>query len=163
MKFKSLRDKGQAIALFSSAACFVSSLCLAHFYLARFSALPFWFFLLVGIVFAALSFPRWKSLVALTTLALALWWSGGRAFATYHSTRRSPDDRYKLVTYRIPMLFAFPGQASDASGYVQLQDKSGRVLSEGYVQMVQIVYDADWTTHEVQIGKGDYSYTWKLP
>jgi hypothetical protein len=61
------------------------------------------------------------------------------------------------------MLFAFPGQGSDASGYVQLQDSSGKVFNEGYVQMVQIVYDADWATDKVQIGRGDDSYTWKLP
>jgi hypothetical protein len=61
------------------------------------------------------------------------------------------------------MLFAFPGQGSDASGYVQLQDSSGKVLNEGYVDMVQIVYEAEWGGHEVQIGRGDGSYTWSLP
>jgi hypothetical protein len=163
MKFKGLRDKAQAIALVSSAACLVSGLWIVHLYLNKLSDLLFWLFLLVAIVFAALSFPRWKSLVALTIVAFSLWWSGGRAFASYHSTNPSPGGRYKLITYSIPMLFAFPGQGSDASGYVQLQDSSGRVLNEGYVEMVQIVYDAEWRTNEVQIGRGDNSYTWKLP
>jgi len=163
MKFKSLRNKAQAVALVSSLVCFVSGLWITHFYLNKISDVLFWLCLLVAIVCAALSLPRWKSLVALTIVAFSLWWSGGRPFAHYHSTRPSPDGRYKLVTYSIPMLFAFPGQGSDASGYVQLQDSSGKILNEGYVQMVQIIYDADWATDKVQIGRGDDSYTWKLP
>ena len=163
MNFKSFRDKAQAIALISSASCFISGLWIVHFYLRKFSDVLFVFSLLGAIGFAALSLPRWKSFAAFIIMAVALWWSGGRAFATYHSTNRSADGKYKLVTYSVPMLFAFPGQGSDAFGYVQLQDNSGRVLAEGYVEMVQIIYDAEWKADKVQIGRGDGSYTWNLP
>jgi hypothetical protein len=163
MTFKNFRDKAQVIALISSMGCFVSGFWVAHFYLSRLSAILFLLSLVVAFIFAVLSFPRWRSLVALTIVALSIWWSGGRAFAAYHSTKPSPDGKYKLVTFSMPMLFAFPGQGSDASGYVQLQDSSGKVLNEGYVDMVQIVYDAEWDGHEVQIGRGDGSYTWSLP
>ena len=163
MSFKNFRSKAQAIALMSGIACFVGGLWITHFCLNRFADILFWASLLVAVVSALLSFPRWKSLAALVIVGLSVWWSGGRAWATYHSTNASPDGRYKLVTYSVPMLFAFPGQGSDASGYVQLQDGSGRVLTEGYVEMVQIVNDAEWSAVEVQIGRGDNSYTWKLP
>ena len=163
MTFKNFRHKAQVIALISSIGCFVSGFWVAHFYLNRLSDILFLLSLFVVFIFAALSFPRWKSLVALTIVALSIWWSGGRAFATYHSTRPSPDGKYNLVTFSMPMLFAFPGQGSDASGYVQLRDRSGKVLNEGYVEMVQIVYDAEWDGNEVQIGRGDGSYTWSLP
>ena len=162
MQFKRLRDKAQIFAVVSSAACFVSSLWIAHFYLSKSADILFWFSFLVAIVFAALSFPRRKSLLALTIVAFSLWWSSGRALATYHSTSLSPDGRYKLVTYSVPMLFAFPGQGGDASGYIQLQNSSGRVLNEGYVEMVQIVYEAEWRPLEVRIGRGDASYRWDL-
>ncbi|HEX8458650.1 MAG TPA: hypothetical protein VF656_15245 [Pyrinomonadaceae bacterium] len=147
----------------SSLVCFVSGLWVAHFYLNKLSDMLFWLSLSIATVFAILSLPRWKSVAALTVVALSMWWSGGRALAAYHYTNPSPDGRYKLVTYSIPMLFAFPGQGSDASGYVQLQDRSGKVLHEGYVEMVQIVYDAEWSGREVHIGRGDGSYTWELP
>jgi len=162
MKLKSLRDKAQVVALVSSVVCLVSGVWVAHTYLSKRSVALFWYSLLLAIVFAGLSVPRWKSFVALAILPISLWWAGGRPFATYHSTRPSPDGKYKLVTYRIPLLFSFPGQGSDASGYVQLQDSSGKVLNEGYVEIVQIVYDADWSAHEVRIGRGDNSYTWSL-
>jgi hypothetical protein len=163
MIFKKLRDKAQIIALISSMGCVVSGLWVAHFYLNRLSDILFLLSLFVAFIFAALSLPRWGSLVALTIVALSIWLSGGRAFATYHSTTPGPDGKYNLVTFSLPMLFAFPGQGSDASGYVQLRDRSGKVLNEGYVEMVQIVYDAEWDGHEVQIGRGDGSYTWSLP
>ena len=163
MTFKNFRDKAQSIALISSTVCFVSGLWVAHFYLHKLSDILFWRSFFIATFFAVLSLPRWKSLAAIAIVALSVWWSGGRAFATYHYTKPSPDGRYKLVTYSLPMLFAFPGQGSDASGYVQLQDSSGQVLNEGYVEMVQIIYDAEWRTHEVQIGRGDGSYTWELP
>jgi len=163
MTFKNFRDKAQVIALFSSIACFVSGFWVTHSYMNRLSDTLFLLSTLIAFVSAVLSFPRWRSVVALTIVALSIWWSGGRAFATYHSTRPSPDGRYKLVALSMPMLFAFPGQGSDAPGYVQLQDRSGRVLNEGYVEMVQIVYGAEWGADEVQIGRGDGSYTWSLP
>jgi len=163
MIFKKLRDKAQVIALISSIGCIVSGLWVGHFYLNRLSDILFLLSLFVAFIFAVLSFPRWGSLVALTVVALSIWLSGGRAFATYHSTTPGPDGKYNLVTFSMPMLSAFPGQGSDASGYVQLQDSSGKVLNEGYVDMVQIVYDAEWSGHEVQIGRGDGSYTWSLP
>jgi hypothetical protein len=163
MTFNTFRDKAQVIALISSISCFVSGFWVAHFYLNRLSDILFLLTLFVAFIFAALSFPRWRSLVALTIVAFSIWWSVGRAFATYHSRKPSPDGKYNLVTFNMPMLIAFPGQGSDASGYVQLQDRSGKVLNEGYVEMVQIVYDAEWSGHEVQIGRGDGSYTWSLP
>jgi hypothetical protein len=163
MIFKAFRDKAQVIALISSLGCFISGFWVAHSYLNRLSDILFLLSLVVAFIFAVLSFSRWRSLVALTIVALSVWWSGGRAFAIYHSTKPSPDGKYNLVTFSMPMLFAFPGQGGDASGYVQLQDRSGKVLNEGYVDMVQIVYDAEWSVHEVQIGRGDGSYTWNLP
>jgi len=163
MKSQRLRDTAQAIGLAGSVVCLLSGLWVAHFYLNQASRVLFWLSLMVTIVFATLSLPRWKSFAALTIIVLSLLWTGGRAFAVYHSSSPSPDGKYRLVTYRIPMLFAFPGQASDAAGYVQLQDKSGKILNEGYVEMVQIAYEPDWRTGEVQIGRGDGSYAWNLP
>lgn len=163
MKLKALRDRAQTVALISSAACLVSSLWITHLYLNRLSDILFQVSFLIAIVFASLSIPRCRSLLTFAVIAFSLWWSGGRAFASYHSTNFSPDGRYRLVIYSNPSLFVFPGQGSDAAGYVQLQNSDGYVLAEKYIEMVALAQDAKWDAHEVEIGRGDYDYSLNLP
>ena len=154
----------QSVALISSLVCLVFGLVTTYYFTSNIPATLFWFFLALAFASALISLPRWPSLLALALLALAYVWSGGGASYRYRTTFPSPDGRHKLVIYSRPMLMAFPGQGSDAPGYVQLQDRSGRVLEDGYVEMVQYAYEVEWRADEVDVGpRGDGSYTWKVP
>ena len=163
MNFKAFRDRLQTVALASGAICLVCGLWTTHLYLNRLSDILFQVSFIIAVVFAALSLPRWRSLLTFAVILFSLWWSGGRAFASYHSTNVSPDGKYRLVIYSTPGLSAFPGQGSDAAGYVQLQDGAGKILAERYVEMVAIAQDARWDAREVDIGRGDYGYSLDLP
>ncbi len=166
MRLKRFKDKSSLAALVSGMVCFLCSLWVIHSIFPKFIDAVFLVSFLVASISAISSFPRRKSLRAFMILLLALWWSGGRVLAGYHSTHTSPDGRYKLVGFSMPG-FAFPGGGSDAPGYVQLQDKSGDVLEEGYLGMIQYIYDVRWGRNEVEVGpRGDgdcCSYTWRLP
>lgn len=163
MTFKNFRLKAQNIALAGGLICLACAVWLACFYLSAIAVIVFWLSFAGAVSAAVFSFPRRKSLAALGILTFSFCLSGFKPFAVYHSTRRSPDGRFQLVAYGVPRLIAFPGQGSDAFGYVQLQTDEGRVLREGCVETLQLVADAGWNEREVEIGRGDGSYVWELP
>ena len=77
---------------------------------------------------------------------------GRRSGAEEYRTFASPDGRFKIVVYRIPTRIAMPGQSSDSPGYFQLHDsRTGRVLQERSVEMVQLVDRIEWSRTNVDI------------
>ena len=72
----------------------------------------------------------------------------------------SPDERYELVVYRHPKLFAMPGQGGDAPGTVVLRTKAGQELKRRSVEMVQLVSEPRWGEGVVAI---KLLFEWKLP
>jgi hypothetical protein len=44
-----------------------------------------------------------------------------------------------------------PGQAGDAPGVVRLYDRTGRLLAEADVEMVQLVESVDWSNDKASI------------
>jgi hypothetical protein len=84
-----------------------------------------------------------------------------RVGAHEHWIDHSPDRRFQIVVYRMPMLSAMPGQSSDAPGYFQLRDsQTGRVLEDKDVEMVQLVQLAEWSPSSVRVG---ILANWNLP
>jgi len=78
----------------------------------------------------------------------ALRRSGAKEYRTF----ASPDGRFQIVVYRIPSLIAMPGQSSDSPGYFQLRDaRTGRVLQERSVEMVQLVDWVEWSRTNVDV------------
>ena len=65
----------------------------------------------------------------------------------------SPDNAYYVSVYRRSGTFtsAMPGQSGDAPGTVRLHDKTGRVLRETEVDMVQSVDTVEWEPDSVHI------------
>lgn len=63
----------------------------------------------------------------------------------------SPDKRHALVVYREQQIFAVPGQASDAPGYVVLIGSNGRELQRQPVDMVQLVTAPVWKSESVSV------------
>jgi len=63
----------------------------------------------------------------------------------------SPDKRNALIVYREQQIFATPGQASDAPGYVVLIGPKGRELKRQPVDMVQLVTAPVWTPQSVSV------------
>ncbi len=59
------------------------------------------------------------ALICAGGLLAAAWYYGG---TTEHTRFKSPDGRHALVVGRHPMLFAMPGQGSDAPGMKLLFD-----------------------------------------
>jgi hypothetical protein len=87
-----------------------------------------------------------------------------KRFLSYEYNRfKSPDGKYEIVVYGIPTFIpTMPGNAGDASGFVQLVDQKGNVLNEADISMVQSVdiVDIFWEKRTVFIGSiGE----WKLP
>jgi hypothetical protein len=84
-----------------------------------------------------------------------------RSGARQHRIFPSPDNRFQIVVYRVPALFALPGQSSDAPGYFQLREtQSGRVLKESSVEMVQLVERVEWSPTHVNV---HLLADWSLP
>ena len=63
----------------------------------------------------------------------------------------SPDARHRLVVYRYPLPFGFPGQSGDSPGRVELQTAEGKVLDSCGVEMVQIVERPEWSRQSVYV------------
>jgi hypothetical protein len=96
--------------------------------------------------------------LCLLGLGFQAWRHSG---AENYRTFASPDGRFQVVVYRIPSRFAMPGQSSDASGYFQLQEtRTGRVLRERSVEMVQSVDQVQWSSTNVDVR---LLANWKLP
>ena len=83
-----------------------------------------------------------------------------RLLASEYRTYSSPDGKFKVVVYRIPKAFAFPGQSGDAPGFIRLYDASGKVLEKSDVEMVQLVDRVEWNSDSVSI---PLIAEWKLP
>jgi hypothetical protein len=90
--------------------------------------------LIVG-VFVALGLRAWRR-------------SGAEEYRRF----ASPDGRFQIVVFRIPSRVSMPGQSSDAPGYFQLRDaRTGRVLRESSVEMVQLVDRIEWSPTNVDV------------
>ena len=76
----------------------------------------------------------------------------------------SPEGgRFKIVVYRKPQFFAYPGQSSDAPGKVELIESStGRVLERTDVEMVQMVNVVEFEDGKVRVEWGIVA-DWNLP
>ena len=73
----------------------------------------------------------------------------------------SPDKRFKMIVYRIPMTSAMPGQSGDAPGFVRLYDeRNGRILEQKDVEMVQLIDQPEWSPTNLYI---KLFADWKLP
>lgn len=88
--------------------------------------------------------------------ALALKYSLTEEYRRYSS----PDQQYKIVIFRQPMLFGMPGQGSDAPGYIVLIGPKGRVLQRRSIKMVQLVSMPQWQPKHVSM---KLLFDWPLP
>lgn len=80
--------------------------------------------------------------------------------STEYKQFKSPGGQYTIVVYSTPQIFALPGSAGDAPGYVQLKDINGHVLQQKDVDMVQNIEDIHWQPGQVDI---KLFATWPLP
>ncbi|MCP5081271.1 MAG: hypothetical protein GY948_06190 [Alphaproteobacteria bacterium] len=97
------------------------------------------------------------ALVCAGALLAASWYYGG---TTEYARFKSPDGRHEVVVYRHPMLFAMPGQGSDAPGTIVLLNQAGRELKRTSVGMVQLISDPRWDEDTVGM---KLLFKWKLP
>lgn len=110
----------------------------------------------------ALSSPKLVAVAfGIVTMLIVGCHSDPKAKAEEYRSYLSPDNRFKLVVYRIPMTTAMPGAASDAPSFVRLYDtKTGSILEEKNVEMVQMISNLNWSpTNLLIISFAD----WKLP
>jgi hypothetical protein len=108
---------------------------------------------------------KWLLLLPAALVLVWCWPYASRALrrigAHEHWTYNSPDRRFQIVVYRMPMIFAMPGQGSDAPGYFQLRDaRTGKVLEDQDVEMVQDADLVEWTPSSVSVG---ILADWRLP
>ena len=109
--------------------------------------------------------PSWLKVVLMVlgvstfiVFGLRYWY---RASAAEYRSYLSPDGRFKMVVYRLPMLVAMPGQSSDAPGFVRLYDqRSGRILQQKDVEMVQNIDQFEWSPTNLYI---KLFADWSLP
>jgi hypothetical protein len=101
--------------------------------------------------------PRPKNnygLFLILTILLSLvsfWYATGHhnLLASEYKIYSSPDGKYTLVVYRIPLLIAMPGGGSDASGYVRIYDAKGKVLCDQEVSLVRDIKNPEWRDRRV--------------
>lgn len=106
---------------------------------------------------------KWRAALALLVVLIVGffgWRVYRRAAAEEYKTVWSPDGNYRIVVYRMPTPFTMPGGSGDAPGYVRLYDKSGTVLKETDVEMVQLVDRVNWENGKVDI---HLVAEWELP
>ena len=110
----------------------------------------------------ALRFALWAvTLLLMMAAVVAGIRTHRRARASEYRSYASPDGRFRFVVYRIPSTFAMPGQSSDAPGFVRLYDlRSGRILQEKDVEMVQLIDQFEWSSTNLYI---KLFADWKLP
>ncbi|XXT18514.1 hypothetical protein WME94_50620 [Sorangium sp. So ce429] len=97
----------------------------------------------------------------LIALAVAVAVAIGWPREELHATFVSPDGRYQVDVYRRrAWLGVLPGQSSDAPGRVVLLDRSGRVLEQVNIEMVQLVDGVEWGEHSASIRA---VVQWRLP
>jgi hypothetical protein len=110
----------------------------------------------------ALRFALWAVTLLIVMAALVAGIrSHRRARASEYRSYASPDGRFRFVVYRISSTFAMPGQSSDAPGFVRLYDlRSGRILQEKDVEMVQLIDQFEWSSTNLYI---KLFADWKLP
>jgi len=110
----------------------------------------------------ALRFALWAvTLLLVMAAAVAGIRSHRRARASEYRSYASPDGRFRFVVYRIPSFLAMPGQGSDAPGFVRLYDlRSGRMLHEKDVEMVQMIDQFEWSPTNLYI---KLFTDWRLP
>ena len=97
------------------------------------------------------------AMVCAAGILLMARYSGG---PSEYARFKSPDGRFELVVYRQPMLFAMPGQGSDAPGTIVLQTSDGEELQRAPVTMVQQVSNPRWAEDKVSM---KLLFDWKLP
>lgn len=84
-----------------------------------------------------------------------------RTRAVEYRSYVSPDQRFKMVVYRIPMDTTMPGQSGDAPGFVRLYDqRTGRILQQKDVEMVQVIDQFKWSSTNLYI---HLFADWRLP
>ena len=88
----------------------------------------------------------------------AIW---QRVHLAQYRVINSPDSRFRLVVYRRQLWpSTMPGQGSDAPGLVRLYDRSGHLLDEAEIPMVQQINDLEWSKDRVTV---PLVFDWKLP
>ena len=102
----------------------------------------------------------WIALVAL--VALIAGYAAWRHFGwEQYRVIESPDARFRIVVYRRAIWpSTTPGHGSDAPGVVRLYDRSGRLLQEAEIPMVQQINDLEWSRDHVTV---PLVFDWKLP
>ena len=98
------------------------------------------------------------SMVAIFVVGKEIW---STTRASEYRSFSSPDDRFKIVVFRVPKLFAMPGGSGDAPGFVRLVDSGrGRTVKQKRVKMVQLVDQVEWSATNVDVR---LITTWELP
>lgn len=97
-----------------------------------------------------------RVVLVLSGLMIAAVFLGGLALMMafrpeHYRTYESPDERYRLVVYRTPTIFAAPGQGSDAPGRIDLIDSEGRELNSMPIDTVQLAMQPEWTKDQVSV------------
>lgn len=108
---------------------------------------------------------KWLAMALVLLAAGAFAMAGLRDWhqseAEVYRTFDSPDQRFQVVVLRNAEWFAMPGQGSDASGRLQLRDaRSGSVLEERKIEMVQLVDQVVWSPSTVEV---KLLAEWRLP
>ena len=101
-------------------------------------------------------------LVALGVALAAGCHGDSSARAEEYRSSVSPDGRFKMVVYRIPVTTTMmPGQSGDAPGFVRLYDqRSGHILEQKNVGMVQNIDQFEWSPTNLYI---KLFADWRLP
>jgi hypothetical protein len=76
---------------------------------------------------------------------------GNRRCAEVYDRSTSTDGKFEMLVCRTPSA-GMPGQSGDAPGFIRLLDKrSGSILNEADLEMVQVYPGVEWTKDTAHI------------
>jgi hypothetical protein len=106
---------------------------------------------------------KWALIIAICVGVIVIgsyiYWKNTRL--EQYEVISSPDGRFQIIVFRRQIWpSAMPGQGSDASGIVRLYDKSGHLLDEAAIPMVQQMNDVVWSPDHVEV---PLVFSWQLP
>ena len=138
-----------------------------NFYAGAFSLIKLLF--AAGVIFLILKLLKSKKLiivfVALAMFLLLVIFSAEleRLSPQKHKEYKSPDGKYTLIIYKVPLISTMPGQGSDHSAIVELRNKNNHLIDrlthrEDESIMLRDVGPIKWKNDKVWFAVGRYFY-----
>ena len=103
---------------------------------------------------------KWFAVVIAITLAALAAFVGAAPEPKVWARYPEPSGALAVVIYKLPLRFAMPGSAGDASANIQLEGAKGGIFERTKVESLQLVTEPEWENDRVHM---KLVFDWQLP